>query len=221
MTAFDGFDVDSLEDSPPGLFEVPRTEKRYPDETFDEPDETLLKTPRRKRGEAEYAKKMHTGLSVLTKLAIEHEPTRPDAAALLMYGPDLANSMGRLAAEDARVANMIDMLTEGATNPYAAVLMAATPLLLQVIRNHEPTFEPKNRGFKIPFTKGRRTWAPRFKIGLRLGNLRGMTHEPDVFTDSVFNRPQIRKVMMDLGMVIDNEPSVKPTRSPRAAKRTV
>ena len=57
-----------------------------------------------------------------------------DAAAVMIHTPPIAQAMADLANEKPEVAAILDRLL--AAGPYAALLTAVTPLILQVLCNH-------------------------------------------------------------------------------------
>lgn len=158
-------------------------------ESFDEPDTSIIKGQRRKNGAAGYEKKTASILSFLTKLAVQRPGLQADAAAFIMHAPTVAEKVGDLAAVDDKIARGIDFLTEGTESPYLAAMIAVSPLLLQLMRNHEPVLEPAPRGFRIPFSK-RRIRIP-FKFGIRLGGLKAMTNDPDKLASYVLSHPKV------------------------------
>jgi hypothetical protein len=60
----------------------------------------------------------------------------PDAATFLKHGPGFSKAAGNLAAEDARVAGIIEMLT-APDSPYIMFVMVAIPMFSQLFRNHQ------------------------------------------------------------------------------------
>jgi len=71
----------------------------------------------------------------------------PDAATFLKHGPGFAKAAGNLAAEDARAAQIVDMLT-APDSPYIMFAMVAIPMVAQLVRNHEPDFKTAGSTFK-------------------------------------------------------------------------
>jgi hypothetical protein len=145
----------------------------------------------RTRGAAGYEKKLRKIFATAIKITAQRESTAPDAAALIMMSPKVAQSGGDLAAVDARFARGIDMLFDGSENPYLNFAVAMLPLAAQIARNHEPTLEPKSRGIRIPILN-RRISIP-FKLGIRIGALRSVTNEPRSIADYVLNDPAVRE----------------------------
>lgn len=173
-------------------------EEAAQEQSYDVPDPNFVKTPRRKNGAPAYEKKVAGLLNVPLRFAATNPATVPDAAALAMYGPRIAHAWGDAAANDERIARAIDFLTTGTENPLAAAITATAPLVLQIIRNHEPQLETKQRGIRIPFTKGKRTFSLRF--GVKLGRIRPLTHDPDAFTDYVFGNPAMQAALRKNGI---------------------
>lgn len=60
----------------------------------------------------------------------------PDAATFLKHGPGFAKAAGNLAAEDARAAGIVDMLT-APDSPYVMFALIAFPFIGQIARNHQ------------------------------------------------------------------------------------
>ena len=60
----------------------------------------------------------------------------PDAATLIKHGPGFAKAAGNLAAEDARAAALVNMLT-APDSPYLMFAAVAIPLVSQLFRNHQ------------------------------------------------------------------------------------
>src|ERR1700729_3329892 len=59
-----------------------------------------------------------------------------DAATFLKHGPGFAKAAGNLAAEDARAARIVEMLT-APDSPYIMFAMVAMPFVAQLFRNHQ------------------------------------------------------------------------------------
>lgn len=161
-------------------------------EPYTEPDATAVGgATRRPRGAAAYERKIRGLFATAIKATAQHPATVPDSAALILYSPKVAQTVGELAATDPRIARGIDMLTEGTENPYLSAALALAPLAFQLARNHEPVLEPKTRGFRIPFLM-RQPFRLPIKLGIRLGALRNMTHEPSSIAEHVFGNAQVR-----------------------------
>lgn len=173
-------------------------EPEVPEPEYDEPSDDFIKKPTRPRGAIAYEKKVSELINTGMRAALGHEQTLADAAALIMYGPTLAEKVGNLAATDPRIARGIDFITDGTENPYASVAIAAMPLILQVIRNHEPQAEVSSgrTGFRIPFTQKH----IKLKFKIKLGRLRQLTNDPDAFTSWVLDRPDIQAALAKQGI---------------------
>lgn len=143
-----------------------------------------------------YDEKVQGVLSLVMKMCAANEGTVADAAAFIEHGEALASKMGDLAAHDKRVAHGIDLITSGTENPYAAVVLAALPLVAQIIRNHE-TETAKPFEIRIPFTK--RTFKPKIKIRLNIAFMRALTVSPRQMISSVFGREDIRAALIANG----------------------
>jgi hypothetical protein len=136
------------------------------------------------------------------RVTIQNPATVPDAAAIIMYGPDVSRSMGDLAAHDIRVRRAIDFISDGADNPYFAAVAALAPLALQILRNHEPVAEVSPvRKIRIPFTK--RFFTIKFKI--KLGKLRNMSNDPQEFTAHVLSNEGIVNELQRQGIFVASQ----------------
>lgn len=207
MASTDVFDDIDIGESPEEirgqeyLFSQPHPETDLIDEsdiTVDQPDVDIAASPKRGRIAKQYEKKTKTFLNVGFRMAVSHPATVPDAAALLMLGPDICEKTGDLAAHDVRVRKAIDFLTEGADNPYLALGMAIAPLFFQVVRNHEPVMEPATRGIKVPFTKKRLN----LRFGVKLGKLRNFTNDPNALVSHAFSDPAVKAKLAEQGITI-------------------
>lgn len=136
-------------------------------------DAALVDEPKRSAKAELYEKKVRKVVRIAIKLTAPRPSTVPDAGILLASGPSLAVAWGDLAAEDARIAKMIDFLDDGADNLYLNALMVTIPVLAQILRNHEPVIEPEH-GIKIPFTKKR----IRIPFRVKFAWLNAITHKP-------------------------------------------
>jgi|SRR5215467_289616 len=193
----------------PGPGDVPP-----PSEDYDRPEAGFVADNYRGPVARKYEKKVKAVLNVVFRQTVAKESTVPDAAAILMYGPDFCARAGDLANHDPRVRKAIDMITEGSENPYLAFALAAMPLVLQVYRNHEDALNPKGavqavrtrrekaklrepRKIKIPFTK--RFIA--FRWQLSLPSVHNLTNEPRALVSHVFSDPNIVLAMQKAGVV--------------------
>lgn len=163
-----------------------------------EPDLSLIDSKPRGAKAKKYEKKVAGLFSVGVKVTIAHPRTLADSAALLMYGPNIAEKAGDLAASNERAAALIDMITDQTENPATALIVASIPLALQVIRNHEPQLETKERG--IPVGRGRRI---KFRIPFRLGKrMKNVTRPPDVIAHEVFSNEKVQEALARQGINI-------------------
>lgn len=168
---------------------------------YDEPDASLLDEKKRSPTAKKYERKAKGLFSVAVKVTAAQPQTLADSAALLMYGPNIAEKMGDLAADNARFARALDMLTDQTENAATALIVAAAPLVLQVIRNHEPVVEKDNgkqpRVVRIPFTKKQ----VRFRVGFKLGKrMRNVTNDPVALQRHVFMNPQVQEALKAQGI---------------------
>jgi hypothetical protein len=175
------------------------------EETYDEPDPGFIKGNARTVRGRKYEQSTRTILNTLFKEAVAHESTVPDAAAIIMYGPGFSERLGNLADHDARVRRGLDMLMEGAENPYLAFAMVGIPFVAQLYRNHQDTLAPRailksvkthraeakekpgGRQFKIPFTK--RTFTVHFRLSAP--PIENFTSDPTALANHVFSDPSI------------------------------
>lgn len=164
----------------------------------DRPDAGVITDKKQSIIAKRYEKKARGLLSTGFKLTVEHPATVADSAAILFYAPRVAKAAGDLADANPRARQVLDFLTEGSENAAAAMAIAAMPLMLQLIRNHEPVLEPQPRGIKIPFTQ--RRINIRWKFGIRLGNLRAMTNDPNVMMNTAFSDPEVMAVIQKQGI---------------------
>jgi hypothetical protein len=183
------------------------------DEEYDTPEASFVSTPVRGPVAKKYEKKIKSVLNVIFRQTVAHEAAVPDAAAILMYGPNFSEKWGDLAAHDARVRRGVDMILDGSENPYLAAAIATMPLLLQVYRNHEEALSPKGaveavrksraqakqrepKRLRIPFTKR----FIEFRFQLRVPAVRNMTNDPQQLAGYVFNNPDIIAAMKKAGI---------------------
>jgi hypothetical protein len=146
-----------------------------------------------------YDEKVQGVLSLVMKMCAANEATVADAATFIEHGEAFASKMGDLAAHDKRVAHGIDIITSGTENPYAAVVLAALPIVAQIIRNHE-TETAKPFEIRIPFTK--RTFKPKIRIRLNIAFMRALTVNPRQMIQSVFGREDIRTALIANGVEV-------------------
>src|SRR6516162_143891 len=181
--------------------------------TYDEPDEGFVQPSVRGRTAKTYEKKIKTVMNAIFRQTVAHQATVPDAATILMHGPDFAEKWGDLAEHDKRVRRGIDMILDGTENPYIAVVIPTAALLLQLYRNHEDALSPsgaveaikKSRArvkerepkrVRIPFTKR----YLEFRWKLNMPAVRNMTNEPQQLAAYVFNNPAVIASMQKAGI---------------------
>jgi hypothetical protein len=199
---------------------------------YDEPEPTFVQSTTRGPVAKKYEKKIKTVLNTIFRQTVSHQAAVPDAAAILMYGPQFSEKWGDLAAHDARVRRAIDMVLEGAENPYLAAMMATMPLLLQVYRNHEETLSPKGaveairksradakqrepKRLRIPFTKR----YLEFRFRLRVPAVQNMTNDPQQLAAYVFNNEDIIRAMRKAGIDTIGGVNLNGDASTRSAAR--
>ncbi len=152
----------------------------------------------------------------------------PDAATFLKHGPGFAKAAGNLAAEDARAAQVVDMLT-APDSPYLMFAMVAIPMVAQLVRNHQPelidaslTFKErraerkqakaaglKPKTAKPPITVHvfKREFKIPIRLRLRMPNLKGAfkaflapTQHPNQIAQEVFTDPGVIKALHKMGV---------------------
>lgn len=149
-------------------------------ETYATSDPDLIKKERRKNGAKAYEDKVTDILKMGVSLTVGNPATVVDAAALLLHGDKVSYAFGDLAVTDSRTATVIDFLHGGTGNPATAAVMAALPLVLQIVRNHEPQLETVTR-INIPFTRQRIGFniPSRFKVKISNNKVAAaMTNDP-------------------------------------------
>ena len=143
----------------------------------------------------------------------------PDAAAFLYHGPGIAAAGGTLADQDERTRKVIDLITTPG-NPAAMFLLAGTPFIAQLIRNHETELEQARdtaRQRRKDARQRRRTGEPkpskstprvsvtipfirktvsvgfrvRFPVKRILSGFRSQTQPPDKLAYHVFSDPKV------------------------------
>lgn len=187
-------DPDFIEDSSP----EPDTD--FVTETYDQPDTTFVTDKKRSRKAVAYEKKTASMFNGLFRVAIANPATVPDAAAITMHAKPISEALGDLADADPRIERAIDFITSGTENPYANLMAATVPLVLQLMRNHEPVLEPKMRGFRIPFGK-RKGEVLRLKFGVKLRGIpRNLTNDPDALAEYVFSDPRVMAALQKQGL---------------------
>lgn len=163
---------------------------------FTRPSIVADKSSRSERARA-YEQKVAGILNFAMQMCAGNESTVPDAAAFIEHGGPLAAKLGDLAAHDQRVRHGIDIITSGTDNPYAAVVLAALPLVSQLIRNHE-TETAKPFEIKIPFTK--KTIKPKIRIRLNAPFFRALTTAPAKLVERVFGDPDNKAALINQGI---------------------
>lgn len=201
------------------------------DEGYDEPATEFVQSVVRGRIAKQYEKKIKNVLNTLFRATVAHPSTVPDAAAIIMYGPTLAEKWGDLAEADKRVRKGIDMVLDGAENPYLSAALATAPLLLQAYRNHEEALSPSGaiqavkqsrqrakerepKKIRIPFTKKH----IEFRWKMSVPAVRNMTNEPDQLAAYVFNNPDIIAAMKKAGIDTIGGVNVNGSSSQRAER---
>lgn len=149
-------------------------------ETYATSDPDLIKKERRKNGAKAYEDKVTDILKMGVSLTVGNPATVVDAAAILLHGDKVSYAFGDLAVTDPHTATVIDFLHGGTGNPATAAVMAALPLVLQIVRNHEPQIETSTR-INVPFTKGKVGFTVPSRFKVRISNNKvaaAMTNDP-------------------------------------------
>lgn len=139
------------------------------EDSYDEPSAGILKAKARPRGAVGYEAKVNNILMTGVAFTAGNPATVTDAAALLIHGKKMSYAYGDLAATDTRVAGVVDFLNGGTMSPLGAAIAATLPLVLQLVRNHEPELSTVSR-ISLPFTRGRIGFKLPSRIKFKLGN---------------------------------------------------
>lgn len=179
------------------LMDLPDVE--VDDREADGPDASLIEKPKRKPSAVKYEKKTRGLFNTAFRLTVRQQKTLPDAATILMYGPDVSEAVGNLAAENEWVANAVDMLTDTTENAALSLVIAAVPFIAQIVRNHEPSADIEGpRTIRIPFIKRQF----RLRFNLKFKQLRKFSHEPNALTQHVFTQPAVVEKLHKQGVTV-------------------
>lgn len=173
-------------------------------QTYDDPDASFLTEQRRSPKSVKYEKKTASWFNGLFRASLSNPDTLPDAAAISMHAQPVSRAIGDLAAVDPRVERAIDFVSTGTNNPYAAVVFATMPLVLQLIRNRDiPILKPIEIKIKLPFGKRKGEVWRKFVL-----DPRNFTNDPDALAEYVFNNPDMIAALEKRGLRV-------PTATPR------
>lgn len=194
---------------------------------FDAPDySSFIKTKpnsKAKSYEARVASLMKAGL-----IGSLNAQQYPDAATFLKHGPGFAKATGNLAAEDARIASIVDMIT-APESPYVMFALVAIPLISQLMRNHRADIEEagssmrqkraqrkaeKKAGIKQPsvvkpvkFKLFRREWTIPIKVRFKFPSFKNAfkaflapTQHPVQITNEVLGDPRVQAELRKMGL---------------------
>lgn len=194
-----GLTADTVPDTEWLAPDVPNGAADIAEPDYAQPDTGLITQRQRSTKAKQYEKKIKGVLSAAFRVTAAHPATVPDAATILVYGPNWAEKAGDLAGDEPWFARGVDMFTEGTENSRLAFLTSSVIMALQFARNHEPTLQPNpdRAGFRIPFAGGRRF---KIKWGIKLGRVRELTHDPVTLTDYVFSNPAVIRAMEKQGI---------------------
>jgi hypothetical protein len=200
---------------------------------FDAPSySSFIKTApnsKAKSYEARVASMMKAGMTVSL-----NNQQWADAATFLKHGPGFSKAAGNLAATDARVAGIIEMLT-APDSPYVMFALVALPMVSQLFRNHQDEVKQAGVSWKETRAEKRRNRkagvvppkaAPltvhlfkreiRLPIRLKLrmpkfGNMfkafLAPTQHPSHIAAEVFNDPAVVKALHSMGLFPREAPS--------------
>lgn len=194
-----------LDELPPDdapLFERVTGDPHMPEPQYDTPGPRMSKAPRAPRNSKEYTDQTTDIIRMAVAFTAPNGATVADAAALIQYGDNVAEAVGALAAHDERVAAMLRVINGGTANPYSTAIMALAPLVLQIVRNHEPVLEPAVRGIPIPFLKKKdgTKRVIRLRFGVKLGRLRAVTNPPEKLYAAVYDNPEVMRSLQKQGI---------------------
>lgn len=158
-----------------------------------------------------------------------HAENWADAATFLKHGPGFATAAGNLAAEDARAAQIVDMLT-APDSPYVMFALVALPMISQLVRNHQPEIVqagttwrerraahkqakangtlPRSQASPIVVHLFRREFKLPIRFRVKLPKFRNLfkaflapTQHPGQITQEVFQDPAVIKALHKMGIV--------------------
>lgn len=116
--------------------QAPEEEAYDYSELFDAPNYAdFIKTKPNSKAQG-YERRVASMMKAGLVLSINNQ-NWPDAATFLKHGPGFAKAAGNLAAEDARAAAIVEMLT-APDSPYVMFALIAFPMIGQLARNHQP-----------------------------------------------------------------------------------
>jgi len=152
----------------------------------------------------EYEKKTASILNAAMRGTISSPSTVADAAAIIQYGEGVSAAAGEWAQEDEKARKMIDLIATP-SSPVVMFVMAAIPLVAQIIRNHEsevtkPVREV-SRQFRIPFIKKNVSIGMRLKFALPK-RFRNATVPPELLMEGVFSHPEVIKALKKRGIEV-------------------
>lgn len=180
-------DVNSnTETSEFGFLDIDELEPEIPAENYDTPSGEILDANPRPRGAVGYEKKVNSILMMGVAVTAPNPATVADAATILIHGKKFSRAYGDLAATNDNVASVVDFLNGGVMNPVTAAVSASVPLILQLLRNHEPELQTVTR-INIPFTRQRIGFTLPHKVKFKLGpRAKSLTNEPESLFDQAF-----------------------------------
>lgn len=169
-------------------------------------DPDIIKKQRRASGAKGYEDKVTDILKAGVTFTVGNPATVVDAAAILMHADNVSYTLGDLAVADPHTAAVINFLHGGTGNPATAAAMAVMPMVLQILRNHEPTIETATR-ITIPFTRKRLgiTIPSRFKV--RISNNKvaaAMTNDPGKLYSATFTPAVVAEIQENLKVTVAN-----------------
>lgn len=169
-------------------------------------DPDIIKKQRRANGAKGYEDKVTDILKMGVTLTAGHPATVVDAAAILMHADNVSYTLGDLAVTDPHTATVINFLHGGTGNPATAAVMAAMPMVLQILRNHEPSIETSSK-FSVPFTRGKISFTVPSRFKVRISNNKvaaAMTNDPGRLYSATFTPAVVAEIQENLKVTVAN-----------------
>lgn len=187
------------------------------------PDYASFVKVRETRRAKEYKTRVNSILKSATLMSINANDF-PDAAAILHYGPPFAAATGKLADQNAKVGQMVEMLT-APDSPWLAFGITAIALAGQLVRNHEaqikeiPNARKRAKAIKKSQQASVKESPPRFTIRILrwqipirfrsriqfkalFAGFRAQTQRPEELTMRVFSDPDLIANLEKLGYTL-------------------
>lgn len=209
---------------PPFSDEEDETQEYDYSTLFDAPSYSdFIKTPPNAKSRV-YERKVQSMMKAGMVMSLNNQQW-PDAATFLKHGPGFARAAGNLAAEDARAAQVIDMLT-APDSPYVMFGLVAFGMVAQLVRNHQPeihevanTWRQRREDRKngkdgarvqsppLVLRIGKRSIKLPIRFRVRLPKFRAIlagflapTQRPDTIAQEVFSDPSVVRALHKMGL---------------------